>query len=299
VPEGRVRVAFALEDGAPRTRRVLEGALRGARSPDAEAVFFGEIAEAAREVVERRADALACACAGAAAHAAALAAFKRIPGVLRPALAWPFPSPRGPVLLADAGPNPDCKPWHLLQFAIMGAIYAREVLGREDPSVGLLGPEPGAPPGAGSSREALALLKFSGLRFIGPISAAALPAGEVDVAVCDGLCGHACRSLLEGLRLGWEGRIGGPSLRRSAAEALLPGLRGALSDLGGGGAAPILGVDAPAVCLASLDPGSAAEALSCAAAMHRRGLNGAIRGAIEAFESRAASGGGLAGAEKL
>src|SRR5579885_934985 len=72
-----------------------------------------------------------------ASMVAALWHLKRLPGVLRPAIAPCLPTARGLSVLLDAGANADCKPWHLLQFAIMGAIYAQDVLGVDKPRVGL------------------------------------------------------------------------------------------------------------------------------------------------------------------
>ncbi len=75
---------------------------------------------------------------GATMAAVTLWHLKRIPGILRPAIAAPIPTPKGVTVLLDAGANVDCKPWHLVQFALMGSLLARHVYGVAQPSVGLL-----------------------------------------------------------------------------------------------------------------------------------------------------------------
>src|SRR6266545_3195320 len=76
--------------------------------------------------------------------AAGLLELRRIPGVMRPAIAVPIPAPRGPSVLLDAGANADARPEHLLQFAAMGSVFAEEILEVTNPEVRLLsiGEEP-------------------------------------------------------------------------------------------------------------------------------------------------------------
>ena len=99
---------------------------------------------AVRAVAEGDADAVVSAGNTGAMLAAGLLELRRLPGVMRPAIAVPIPAKRGPSVLLDAGANADARPEHLLQFATMGAVFAEEILGVEHPEVRLLsiGEEP-------------------------------------------------------------------------------------------------------------------------------------------------------------
>lgn len=123
----------------------------------------------------------------------------RIKGVDRPALAPALPTLKGPVLLVDAGSNTNCKPENLLQFAIMGSIYMKNIIGIDNPRVGLvnIGVEEGK--GTELTKQTYALLKQSGLNFVGNIEGRDLPIGNVDVAVCDGFTGNVILKVMEGM----------------------------------------------------------------------------------------------------
>ena len=123
-----------------------------------------------------------------------------IRGVTRPALAGAFPSLTGsPVVLLDVGANVDCKPEMLAQFAVMGEIYSRLVLGVERPRVALLsiGEEPNK--GNELTREAHRLLKGAPVGFIGNIEGREIYSGDADVVVCDGFTGNIVLKTSEGL----------------------------------------------------------------------------------------------------
>jgi glycerol-3-phosphate acyltransferase PlsX len=124
--------------------------------------------------------------------AAATAYFRlgMVPGVERPAVAPVFPTRRGTCVVLDIGANPDCKPENLLQFAIMGTIYAERVRGVSQPRVGLL--SNGEEPGKGNQlvKEAYPLLAASGLNFVGNVEGKEVFAGEADVVVTDGFTGN-------------------------------------------------------------------------------------------------------------
>jgi glycerol-3-phosphate acyltransferase PlsX len=93
---------------------------------------------AVRAVHEGKADAVVSAGNTGAMLAAGLLELRRIPGVMRPAIAIPILTPAGPSVLLDSGANADARPEHLLQFATMGAVFAEEILGVESPTVRLL-----------------------------------------------------------------------------------------------------------------------------------------------------------------
>ncbi|MFQ5426440.1 MAG: phosphate acyltransferase PlsX [Gaiellales bacterium] len=131
--------------------------------------------------------------------AAALLEIGRLPGVARPSIAVPIPGRNGPFVLIDAGANADARPEHLVQFAHMGSIFAEEIVGVTDPSVGLLsiGEEPEK--GNRLTREAHALLAAERrIRFVGNLESRLLLEGPADVVVTDGFVGNMVLKMLEG-----------------------------------------------------------------------------------------------------
>ncbi len=124
------------------------------------------------------------------AMATAYYRFGTIPGVERPGLTGLFPVKNGYCAVLDIGANPDCKPEHLLQFAVMGAVYARLVRGIENPKVGLLSNGEEAGKGNELVKGTYPLLQSSGLNFIGNVEGKELFGGEVDVVVTDGFTGN-------------------------------------------------------------------------------------------------------------
>ena len=126
----------------------------------------------------------------------------RIPGVERPALASLLPTEKEPVVLLDVGATVDCKPYNIFQFGLMGDAFARDILDKESPRVGLL--SIGEEEGKGNSqvKEAYELFKMAqNLNFSGNIEGRDLFTGEMDVAVCDGFVGNVALKLSEGLGL--------------------------------------------------------------------------------------------------
>jgi len=130
---------------------------------------------------------------------AAYAAFGMLPGVDRPALAATIPTRRRPAILLDVGASVECRPQHLLQFAIMGSVYARVAFGLENPRVGLLSIGEEATKGNELTREAHRLLRMSPLAFIGNVEARDVYSGNADVIVCDGFTGNVALKISEGL----------------------------------------------------------------------------------------------------
>jgi glycerol-3-phosphate acyltransferase PlsX len=113
-----------------------------------------------------------------------------IPGVERPALAPTFPVKNGFCIVLDIGANPDCKPEHLVQFAIMGDVFARKARGIANPRVAILSNGEEAGKGNELVRNTYPLLTNSGLNFIGNVEGKELFAGEADVVVTDGFTGN-------------------------------------------------------------------------------------------------------------
>ena len=126
----------------------------------------------------------------------------RIQGIDRPTLATVYPViGKEPSILVDTGANAECKPNNLLEFATMGSIYMERVIGRENPSVGLVnnGTEEGK--GTTLTKAAYELLEKSHLNFMGSVEARDLPDGICDVIVTDGFTGNAIIKLTEGMGL--------------------------------------------------------------------------------------------------
>ena len=119
----------------------------------------------------------------------------------RPAIAVALPNPKGKTVLIDVGANVDSKPRHLLQFAIIGHTYAQEILGVENPRVGLL--SIGEEEGKGNElvKETYPLLKNSALNFLGNAEGRDIYAGTFDVIVCDGFVGNIILKASESLGL--------------------------------------------------------------------------------------------------
>jgi len=154
---------------------------------------------ACRLVHEGLADAVVSAGNTGAVLAAGLVEIRRLRGVNRPAIALVLPARRGPSLLIDAGANADARAEHLRQFAHMGSIFMRELLGVRDPEVRLLsiGEEPEK--GSRLTLEAFAMLREDhDLNFKGNAESRDLLAGAADVVVCDGFTGNVVLKALEG-----------------------------------------------------------------------------------------------------
>ena len=120
----------------------------------------------------------------------ALRTLGRIKGVQRPALTTLFPVYKGYCVVLDIGANADCRPEFLLQFGIMGSIYAQKILNITNPKVGLLSNGEEAGKGNQLIKESYPLLEKSGINFIGNIEGKELFNGDVDVAVTDGFTGN-------------------------------------------------------------------------------------------------------------
>jgi len=173
-----------------------------------------------------------------------------IPGVDRPGLAPVFPTATGTCVVIDVGANPDCKPENLLQFAIMGSIYARKVRGVANPRIGLLSNGEEAGKGNDLIKHTYPLLQNSGLNFIGNIEGKELLGGKVDVAVTDGFTGNillkaseaVAKLLMDKIK---EAILTGGLLAKLGGALIKPALKGIKSmlDPSEEGAAPLLGVN--------------------------------------------------------
>lgn len=122
-----------------------------------------------------------------------------LPGVDRLPLAALFPHPNGRTIVLDVGANVDCKPQHLLEFAVMGCIYAEEILGISHPRVGLLSIGTEEAKGNDQVRESFTLLRGGGLNFVGNVEGHDLFRGSADVIVTDGFVGNVALKASESL----------------------------------------------------------------------------------------------------
>jgi glycerol-3-phosphate acyltransferase PlsX len=220
------------------------------------------LVRAAEAVRDGRASAMISAGNTGATMASALLRMGRISGVKRPAIATPLPVPSGGhTVLLDAGANAECQPDWLLQFAQMGAAFARARYGIDEPRVGLLsiGEEPGK--GDALRKDTYGLLAADGVfaaaggRFIGNVEGRDLLTGDVDVVVTDGFTGNVALKSLEGGMKALVSRLleafGANDEARAAAEVLMPELLPLYSSLDpeNTGGAMLLGVDG--VCIIS------------------------------------------------
>ena len=153
---------------------------------------------AVRAVADGKADAVLSAGNTGAMLAAGLLELRRLPGVMRPAIAVPIPSRHGPSVLLDSGANADARAEHLLQFAHMGSVFAEEILEIATPEVGLLSIGEEQEKGNQLTLEAHALLAASDLNFRGNVESRELLEGAADVVVTDGFTGNIALKLLEG-----------------------------------------------------------------------------------------------------
>lgn len=157
------------------------------------------IAVATKLVKAGEADAVVGAGYSGAVAVSAIQYLGMIEGLERPAIGGTFGSFAPNIVLMDLGANVDCKPYHLLTFAIAGSIFAKKFLNIADPTVGLL--STGAEEGKGNEavREAYPLLKSSGLNFIGNIEGSDILSGKANVIVCDGFVGNVILKFYESL----------------------------------------------------------------------------------------------------
>lgn len=136
--------------------------------------------------------------------AASLVHLKLHDGLTRPAIGTIFPTAKHPVLVLDSGANMDCSPEELVQFARIGTVYARALLGRENPAVGLLSVGEEAEKGNVAVKEAHQRLLGAGLNFLGNVEGRDIPNGScdrgpIDVVVCDGFTGNVLLKFYESI----------------------------------------------------------------------------------------------------
>ncbi len=203
---------------------------------------------AARMVRDGKAEAMVSAGSTGALVAAGPLVVGRLSGVSRPVLATPVPCVNGACILLDVGANSDCKPENLLEFAILGSVYASSLLNLQRPRVGLL--SNGSEPSKGNTLTLAAhrLLADSSVNFIGNIESRSVLFGAADVVVTDGFTGNVLLKSMEGVGIAVFDMVrqAAESSLRSKAGALLmkPSLRKVKKrmDYSEYGGAPLLGL---------------------------------------------------------
>lgn len=197
------------------------------------------------------------------------------PGVQRAAIGALLPTGTKPVLLVDSGANVDCDARELVGFAHLGAVYARDVLGRAEPAVGLLNIGEEDEKGNAVAKEAHQMLKTqTGFRYIGNVEGRDVPAGEarggpLDVVVCDGFVGNVVLKFYES-----AGRVFVGFIKREAPAILKsPEMAGVLKilDWATYGGAPLLGVQGVSII--------------CHGSSPARAIKNAIRIAVQSVEN--------------
>lgn len=204
---------------------------------------------AARLVKEKRAQAIVSAGNTGAAMVATKVVLGTLKGIERPAIATLIPHIQGVSILTDVGANVDCKPGHLLQFAIMGNAYAKKILGVERPKVGLLSVGKERIKGNELTRATYELLEKTSLNFIGNVEGRDIFNGSVDVIVCDGFIGNVALKTAESLAETIQGMLKREikkNLLRKIGALLSRGAYRALKkriDYSEYGGAPLLGIN--------------------------------------------------------
>lgn len=142
----------------------------------------------------------------------------RLPGVQRPPLAPLIPTAKGMALLIDCGANVDAKPSYLVQFAKMGTVYMKNIMGIENPRVGIVNNGAEEEKGNALVKETFPLLKACpDINFVGSVEARDIPNGDVDVIVCDAFVGNVILKLYEGV---------GSTLIKTVKDAMMSTTRG-------------------------------------------------------------------------
>lgn len=209
-----------------------------------------------------------------------------LPGIERPAIASLLPTMRGRCVMLDLGANLECDPENLVQFAIMGSLFARAALGTRQPNVGLLNIGTEEMKGHDEIRAAAAILRETPLhgRFVGFVEGDQIPAGHVDVVVTDGFTGNIALKSAEG-----TARLCGHFLKRAIESSWIARLGALLAsgafrkmkhemDPRGYNGAMLLGLQG--VCVKShggTDAYGFANAIEVAAQLAEQNLNETIR----------------------
>ena len=196
------------------------------------------LVKAMQLVKNKEADALVSAGSSGAILVGGQVLVGRIPGVNRAPLAPLIPTAKGMSLLIDCGANVDARPAHLVQFAKMGSIYMEHVIGKKNPTVGIVNIGAEEEKGNALVKETFPLLKAcKDINFVGSVEAREIPSGAVDVVVCEAFVGNVIRKVKDGMMATLRSKIG--------ALLVKPALKATLKDFDASeyGGAPLLGLN--------------------------------------------------------
>lgn len=247
------------------------------------------ISVCARAHREGTVDALVSAGNTGAVVVSSLLSLGRLRHVNRPGIATFMPTESGGCVMIDVGANADCKPLNLLQFGVMGGLYAKMLFGTETPRVGLLNIGSERSKGNELVQAAHDLIAASPLHFVGNVEGSGVFRGEAEVVVCDGFVGNVILKFTEsviGLLTSMIRTHLDSSLRNRLGGALLRpaflALRSQL-DYAEYGGAPLLGVDGVCIiCHGGSSAKAIKNAIKVAARFVRQDVNGEIREQLEA-----------------
>ena len=238
---------------------------------------------AAGIVGNKEADALVTIGHTGAAMAATTVRMRTLPGVDRPAIAVIMPSSDGKFILLDAGANVDCKPENLAQFAVMGELYSKHVLGKQNPKIGIMSVGDEDIKGNELTKEAFKILSKMPINFIGNVEGNNMFEGKADVVVCDGFVGNVVLKSCEGLSNAIQFLLKKAFMKNPIriTSAIL-GLKAFaelkdISDKETYGGAPLLGING--ICIighGSSSPKAVCNAIKIAADLVEKDLNGEI-----------------------
>lgn len=244
-------------------------------------------------VKDGKADGVVSAGSTGAQMTAALMALGRIPSILRPTIAALLPTLQGPKILLDVGANVNCKPENLVQFAYMGNIYARKILGYDTPRIGLLNIGTEEKKGNALTQATYPLLKESSLNFVGNVEPRELPEGNIEVAVCDGFVGNCLLKFGEGLVNSFlamiKEQVYKSLLTKTAAIALKPTFKKLKKELDYEeyGGAPLLGIQGVSIiCHGSSKAFAITNAIKVAVQCVENDLVGTIQSVTEHEKGR-------------
>jgi phosphate acyltransferase len=212
--------------------------------------------------------------------------------VSRPGIAAVMPTQRGPCVLIDVGANVSPKPTHLFQYGMMGAIFAKYILNKEQPTIGLMNVGSEEQKGHDLAKETHALFNNSHLReqFVGNVEGREIHKGAADVVVCDGFVGNVVLKVCEGvfeflMKVTAKEILGALEVERPKAQQAIQSLVSRY-DYHEHGGAPLLGIDGICIiCHGSSGDRAIKSALGVAAQYARTGLNELI---VQELESEPA-----------
>ena len=243
-------------------------------------------------VRRKKADGVISAGNSGATMAAAIRKLGRLKGVSRPGIASFFPTLKKPVMIMDIGANVDCRPKHLLQFAVMASSCSRILHSIDNPTIGLLSIGEEAGKGNTLVKETHELLMAGSLNFCGNVEGRDVYKGDVDVIICDGFVGNVALKVSEGLADAaaqmlrdeitktWRAKIGYLLIKKAFARFKQ---RVDYAEYGG---APLLGINGTGIiCHGTSDALALENAVFVAADMIENNVNAAITESLTAYNA--------------